>query len=103
MYRDANSPVEVLTASVRTMDHFMCALALGSDIITAPASILKEWTIKGMLIPKSDYLYEAKNLRPVQHESLALENDWRSFDISHPLTDKGIERFAQDWNALIRL
>ena len=36
MYGSANSHVEVLTASVRSIDHFTEAIRLGSDIITAP-------------------------------------------------------------------
>jgi transaldolase len=35
--------VEVLTASVRSLNHLLQAIALGSDIITAPFNILKEW------------------------------------------------------------
>ena len=36
MYRQGDGHVEVLTASVRSMDHFLYALELGSDIITTP-------------------------------------------------------------------
>ena len=47
MYRKGDGHVEVLTASVRTMDHLLYALKLGSDIITAPFDILEAMGGKG--------------------------------------------------------
>ena len=43
MYHQGDGHVEVLTASVRHLDHLLYALKLGSDIITAPFEILKKW------------------------------------------------------------
>ena len=63
MYRKGDGHVEVLTASVRTMDHFLYALKLGSDIITAPAAILKQWGEKGLPLPGAGYGYDARGLR----------------------------------------
>ncbi|MBI5606430.1 MAG: transaldolase, partial [Deltaproteobacteria bacterium] len=48
MYHQGDGHVEVLTASVRTIDHLLYALELGSDIITAPFEILKQWAEKGL-------------------------------------------------------
>jgi len=102
MYRAANSPVEVLTASVRSLDHFLYALHLGSDIITAPAKILREWADQGLKLPEADFVYPAENLSPIAYQDLDLSRNWQSFDISHDLTGKGIERFSADWNNLIK-
>lgn len=101
MYKAGDGHVEVLAASVRNLDHFLCVLHLGSDIITAPLTILKEWVERGMPIPGEDFIYDAKALVPIPYQTLDMSQDWRHFDISHELTDKGIERFANDWNALI--
>lgn len=101
MYTAGDGHVEVLAASVRNLDHFFCALHLGSDIITAPLVILKEWAERGMAIPGEDFRYDAKTLNPIPYQTLDMSQDWNDFDISHELTDKGIERFANDWNALI--
>lgn len=101
MYKAGDGHVEVLAASVRNMSHFFYALHLGSDIITAPWAILKEWAERGMPIPGEDFIYDAKALVPIPYQTLDMSQDWRHFDISHELTDKGIERFANDWNALI--
>lgn len=101
MYKAGDGHVEVLTASVRNFDHFLYALYLGSDIITAPWAILKEWAERGLPIPNEDFIYDAKTLVPIPYQTLDMTQDWNHFDISHELTDKGIERFANDWNALI--
>jgi len=94
--------VEVLTASVRTFDHLLFALKLGSDIITAPFGILKTWGEQGMPVPGPDYRYPAGSLKPIQYKSLSLDLPWQEYDIRHQLTDKGMARFSADWNALIR-
>lgn len=43
MYKTGDGHVEVLTASVRSLTHFLKAKSLGSDIITAPLRVLKQW------------------------------------------------------------
>lgn len=101
MFREGDHHVEVLTASVRTMDHFLYALALGSDIITAPLKILQAWAASGMTIPDDTYAYGAKNLKSIPYVAQDLTKPWQEFDIRHELTDKGIAKFASDWNALI--
>ena len=44
MYTLGDGHVEVLTASVRSVEHIVKAVELGSDIITAPFAVLKELT-----------------------------------------------------------
>ena len=102
MYRDGDGHVEVLTASVRTIEHFLYALKLGSDIVTAPFEILKEWAQKGLPVPGGEYVYDSHGLKEIPYKHIDLGKDWRSFDIGHDLTVKGMEKFSQDWNSLIR-
>ncbi|OPY67025.1 MAG: putative transaldolase [Syntrophorhabdaceae bacterium PtaU1.Bin034] len=102
MYRDGDGHVEVLTASVRNLDHILCAIQLGSDIITAPFNILKEWGEKRVFLPGPDYRYDPRGLKPIPYEEVDLVKDWRDYHIRHDLTDKGMEKFSQDWNSLIR-
>jgi len=102
MYEMGDGHVEVLTASVRTMNHYNAALALGSDIITGRAKLIKEWKEGGMTVPAT-YSYSPKDLKPIQDVQLDLNKDWQEFDISHELTDAVIEKFAADWNALIKV
>jgi transaldolase len=101
MYRAGDAHVEVLTASVRNIDHFMCALKLGSDIVTVPFEILKEWGEKGLPMPGSDYVY-SKNLKSIPYKDTELTRKWQEYNISHELTVKGMEKFSADWNSLIK-
>ncbi len=102
MYGLSDGHSEVLSASIRNMDHFMASLARGSDIITAPFSILKQWAEDGMPIPGADFSYSGGDFTSIACQEVDLNKDWREYDIHHPLTDKGIDRFASDWNALIQ-
>ncbi|OIO20508.1 MAG: transaldolase [Candidatus Magasanikbacteria bacterium CG_4_9_14_0_2_um_filter_41_10] len=100
MYKEkGDGHVEVLTASVRSMEHFLAAISLGSDIITAPAKILSAWAEDGMSVP-SDYTYMREDLAPIAYEELSLGDDVSSYNIQHDLTDKGLEKFVADWKAL---
>ncbi|MGO8991361.1 MAG: transaldolase family protein [bacterium] len=102
MYKKGDGHVMVLTASVRKMDHLLYALRLGSDIITVPFNVLKEWGEKGMPLPKGDYVYDSGNLKAIPFKEIDLAKKWEAYDIRHDLTDKGMERFSADWNALIK-
>ncbi len=101
MYKTSDHHAQVLSASIRTMEHFMQSLALGANIITAPFSILKDWARAGMPLPDKAFVYKAPTLKDIPLQKLDLNQPWTAFDITHPLTDKGIDRFAGDWNELI--
>jgi transaldolase len=101
LYKDGDGHVEVLAASIRSLDHLLAAIALKCDIVTAPAKILKEWANKGMLIPDNTYKYSQGDLKNIPLKKLNLSTDWRVININHKLTDKGIDRFTQDWNNLV--
>jgi len=102
MYKQGDGHVEVLTASVRNMDHFQYALKLGSDIITTPYDVLKAWGERGMPIPGGDYLYDKKLLKTILYKEIDTTKKWDRYDIRHELTNKGMERFSADWNMLIQ-
>jgi transaldolase len=101
MYRSGDGHTQVLAASIRNMNHFKQSLALGADIITAPFSILEEWAQAGMPLPEAGFSYEHANLKEIPYQEISLERPWATYDIKHPLTDKGIDRFSADWNELI--
>jgi len=102
MYQKGDGHVAVLTASVRNLNHLLYAISLGSDIATAPFKVLKEWGEKGLPLPNEKFTYNAGNLKPIPYKELDVNKDWFAFDISHELTAAGIERFAFDWNSLVR-
>lgn len=102
MYKKGDGHAMVLTASVRSLNHYFQAIKLGSDIITSPFKILKEWGEKGLPMPGSDFVYKTENLEPILYKDLDLEGAFDSFDLDHELTDAGMERFSADWNNLIK-
>lgn len=101
MFEAGDGHVEVLTASVRSQDHFRYALAIGSDIITAPANLLLEWGRDGCPVPDESFNYRPE-LAAIPYEALALDKPWPDYDLHHDLTDQGITRFAADWNGLLK-
>jgi transaldolase len=102
MYAKGDGHVEVLSASIRRLDQLLYALKLGSDIITAPFTVLKEWATKGAPVPDERFVYEARDLKPIPYKEISLNKNWKEYDILHDLTIKGIEKFSADWNALMR-
>ncbi len=102
MNAEQDSHVQVLAASIRHMDHLLGAIAAGADIVTVPFDVLKEWGEQGMPLPDDDFAYPDEGYDPIPYAEFDLSREWRSFDISHELTDKGIQQFLADWNELIR-
>lgn len=102
MYGKGDGHVEVLTASVRNLDHLMYAIKLGSHIITSPFNVLKDWGEKGLPMPGADYTYDAHGLRPIPYQEVDLSKSWQDYDIHHDLTDVGMEKFSKDWNSLMK-
>ena len=102
MYKNGDGHSEILSASVRTMDHFLASIALGADIVTAPFTILKEWGKRGMPIPDENFIYNSGTLENIPYEEISLAKQWEEYNISHEMTDKGLARFVSDWNSLIK-
>jgi transaldolase len=101
IYRAGDGHTQVLAASIRTMDHFMQSLALGANIITAPFGILEAWAKAGKPLPEPNLSYKHSGLKDIPYQNIDLDQSWSSYNIKHPLTNKGIDRFSADWNELI--
>ncbi|MCX7913531.1 MAG: hypothetical protein N2511_02965 [Thermodesulfovibrionales bacterium] len=101
IYRQGDGHVEILSASVRNIKHFLCSLWLGVDIVTAPFKVLKEWAQMELKIPDQSFTYNSKELKSIPFIQVDLNQPWQSYDISHTLTESGILSFVKDWNSLI--
>ena len=101
MYSKSDGHVEVLAASVRSLEHFVACIELGADIITAPLSILQEWSDAGGPTRLISEYPNSQLLHPISFEDHSLEKNWQDVDIGHELTSIGLEKFASDWNTLI--
>jgi len=95
--------VEILAASIRTLDHMYGAIAFGTDIITAPISLYQQWLTDGSKIPtipppKPDIL------KHIDYEQIKYSEDFASYSIDRSetgLLNQGLMKFAKDWNTVI--
>lgn len=101
MYKRGDNHVEILTASVRSLDHLLYAIKLGSDIITAPFKILNEWAEKSLPLPDESFVYNIPSLTRIPYQQIDLNKPWQEYNIFHELTDRGIEKFSIDWNSIL--
>jgi transaldolase len=99
--REKPNHVEVLSASVRTMSHFLASLSLECDIITAPSKVLLEWKDQGFPVPDKSYVYDSGFKTIPFTDSLVLARDWKTVNIENELTRKGVEKFCLDWATLL--
>ena len=99
--KESDHHVEVLMASVRDVNHFIYALEAGYDIITAPTKILLEWHELGMPTKVYGEIHQ-KELTHTEYKSIDLYKDFTEYDIQHDLTDKGLKKFADDWNNILK-
>jgi len=100
MYKQGDGHVEVLAASIRSLDHFLSCLEMECDIITAPYSVLEAWVKEGFSVNKPKEAL-AKLKKIIYNSAPLLKEKWNSTYFRHPLTDKGIERFCSDWKGLL--
>lgn len=108
-------PLWMLTASVRTVQHLKEAINMGSEIITAPYKVYEEWfklteAERGNLdsktyqkeLSKVHFWHPPQELMEIAtFEVFYNAVDTNDIDITHELTEKGLIRFAEDWNAII--
>lgn len=108
----------MLEASVRTREHLAQGIAAKSELITAPGKIYKEWFSLSKDQQEQMVTHASESagttLTPIPywappHELLLIDTEDAFMDalesgrlsITHPLTEKGIERFVTDWQAIL--
>jgi len=102
MFTDSDKHVEVLTASVRSVDHILGALALQSSALTLPfGKAFEPWAQAGFPLPGEDYTYSPVG-QAITYQDISLDKPWQEYNIEHDLTDTGLQKFADDWNSLLR-
>lgn len=102
MYEEGDGHVHVLTASVRHVDHILEALRLKTPALTMPFDkAFKPWSEQGFPLPGPEFVYRSAG-KNIPYENLDLSTRWQEFDLKHELTDQGLKRFADDWNALLK-
>ena len=100
LYEAGDGHVKVLAASIRSLMHLMYCLAIGTDLITVPAKVLREWAEAGFPTPDERFTYQSIGAR-IAYEDIDLGQPWERFNIQHALTTKGVEKFAADYRATL--
>jgi transaldolase len=99
--------VHVLAASIRHLDHLRASFALDVELATVPAKVLEQWATSNFPLPARDFSYRAASasgepLKPIPYKQLDLNLPWESFDITHELTTKGIQKFVADYRSTLK-
>lgn len=91
-----------LSASIRDEITFLHEISVGIDIATCPFKVLAEWS-HGFSQPGPNFCRNKPKLKRIAFDlNFNFANNWHDLNINHPLTDKGIDLFSRDWNALIK-
>jgi transaldolase len=107
MYRIGDGHVHVLAASIRHLDHLLASFALDVELVTVPAKIIEKWSTGNFLMPARDFTYKAVGangqlLKTIPYKELDPNLPWQSFDITHELTTKGIQKFVADYRSTLK-
>jgi transaldolase len=107
MYKNTDGHVHVLSASIRSLDHLLASFALNAELVTVPAKVLEKWAASNFPMPDEAFAYKSVGangqvLKPIPYKELDLNRPWQSFDITHELTTKGIQKFVADYRATLK-
>jgi len=107
MYRNGDGHVHVLAASIRSIDHLLASFALDSELVTVPVKVLEKWAADKFPMPARDFSYKpvgpsSDPLKTISYKELDLNLPWQSFDISHELTTRGIQKFVADYRSTLK-
>ncbi len=95
--------VEILAASIRTLDQIHGAIAYGADIITAPISAFQAWIDAGS--EKSPVApIRPATLKPLEYQELKYQDDFSLYAIDtdvEGLLHQGLMRFVKDWKSVV--
>lgn len=107
------TPTWMLAASIRHIEHVEQSIAVHSELITAPAGIYEKYFSQtepqggevGAVsvlkpIPYWQPADELLQIKTIEEFIQALETN--KIDVHHELTDKGIDRFVADWQAILQ-
>jgi hypothetical protein len=83
------------------MNHLLYSLFIKSPVITLPFKVFKEWADGGFTLPKEDFIYDAPGLAAIPYRELTLDNEWKTYNLSDPLTDSGVAKFWEDWQSIV--
>ena len=100
MLAKGDGHVLVLAASIRSVEQLLYCFLLQADLVTVPAKILQNWAEAKFPAPSDTFVYKSSG-KPIPYQELSLDQSWQSYDLRHELTDRGLEKFAEDYRKTI--
>jgi transaldolase len=100
MLAKGDDHVKVLAASIRSVEQLLYGFFLDVDLVTAPAKILEQWAEDKFPMPAGNFVYKS-NGQPIPYQEISLDQPWQNYDLRHELTDKGLEKFAEDYRKTV--
>lgn len=101
MLKGTDRHVKVLAASFRTLDSIYEVIRIGADVITINRERFELWAKNGWQVPGKEFVYQFRG-SSIPYEEIELGKEWQAYDIKHEMTDSGLQKFAADWNALLK-
>lgn len=98
--RLADSPVQILAASFRSLDQLKASIVQGADIVTIPPKLLTEWSQESFEI-SDDFNFTDSTVTDYTPEEISDHFDWITDLIIPDQAVDGVIKFAQDWNSLL--
>ena len=95
-YEALESHVQVLAASIRSVDHFAAIIDQACDLITVPLQVIEAWASSDYSL---DYTLNPE-LQRIPYVELDTDKEYTEYDITHDLTEKGLGKFAADWKSI---
>lgn len=102
-------PLWMLEASVRSSYHLQEGIRIGTELITAPAATYTTWLSGQIEKSRQNNLAVPTLWKPSDAlssidsvESLLEKIESNELNINHPLTEKGLIRFAEDWQTILQ-
>ncbi|MEI6533413.1 MAG: transaldolase family protein [Candidatus Roizmanbacteria bacterium] len=98
--------VLVLSASIRSLEHFYASIVNGADMITVPLKIIQAWVDAECWMPDEKYHYPQGSLKALLYNDLPYHKDYTQYNVVQKegdLLDEGLNKFANDWDSLIEV
>lgn len=96
LYSSGDGHVEILAASIRSTLHLKRLFSLPVDIVTAPIELYENYI--GEECTETNSLI----LQKIPYVGFSLGKNVSDYNVQHPLTDIGLERFVNDWNSILK-
>ncbi|MDO8609733.1 MAG: transaldolase family protein [bacterium] len=98
------SHIEILSASIRSLEHLYGSIFLGADIVTIPLKLIVEWMHAEQWVPDKKYRIESNGLKSLRYENTPFKKTYSDYTIPNvpgSLLAEGLDKFIADWKKIL--